>query len=95
MKGYTLDPDTVQVSAFIMGDGNAGGSSQSLTTTRYFSSHEDDNTFKRGSEVLAGEFSILSEQVRPPPLCISIMMMILIIHKKMMFRTMAVQFQTP
>ena len=65
MKGYTLDPDTVQVAAFVMGGATAGGSSQNLKTSRYFSSHENNNEVK-AVEIMAGEFSILNEQVRLP-----------------------------
>ena len=65
MKGYTLDPDTVQVAAFVMGGDKAGGSSQNLKTSRYFSSHENNNEVK-AVEIMAGEFSILNEQVRLP-----------------------------
>jgi hypothetical protein len=65
LKGYTLDPDTVQIAAFVMGGHTAGGSSQNLKTSRYFSSHENNNEVK-AVEIMAGEFSILNEQVRLP-----------------------------
>eukprot|EP00090_Calanus_glacialis_P002056 TRINITY_DN11545_c0_g1_i1.p1 TRINITY_DN11545_c0_g1~~TRINITY_DN11545_c0_g1_i1.p1 ORF type:complete len:1257 (-),score=209.03 TRINITY_DN11545_c0_g1_i1:263-3970(-) len=61
LKGYTLDPDTVQVAAFVMGGDTAGGSSQNLKTSRYISSHESNNEVKE-VETMAGEFSILDEK---------------------------------